>query len=100
MPNVGFLLVMVAIFIFVVGFTAGYIFENVAVAYTNQQLEEMRVAVDNLQLQEMFVASESADCNLIYASLGSISYKLNEMVDQLKSSNPGTEEFEKDKVEL
>jgi hypothetical protein len=58
----------------------------------------MRLAIDNIQLQEMFVSTESADCNLIFASLGSISYNLNEMVENLKSYRPDTKEFRETKL--
>ncbi len=93
MPNVGFFLVMLAVVIFVVGFTAGYIFENITVSYTQQEVKIMRLALENMQIEEMFVASESVDCNLIFATLGSISYNIYEMNNRLKSTSPETEEF-------
>lgn len=99
MPNVGLFLVMVAIVIFAVGFSAGYIFENVAVSYTNAQIEEMRVAVENMQIQEMFAASDSIDCNLIFASMGKLSYDLYSLVNSLQSHTPGSKEFENTKVQ-
>ena len=84
MSNIGFYLVLLAAFIFIVGFTSGYIFENVAVAYTNLEIDRMRLAVENMQLQEMFVSIKSTDCNLLYSSMGKLSYDLNSMVNALQ----------------
>ena len=52
-----------------------------------------------MQLQEMFISGEKVDCNLMYSTMGKVSWDLYDMVDRLKVTDPGTEDFTKLKGE-
>jgi len=87
-----FLLVMFAL-VFVAGFSIGYFSERTGMVYTQSEMERLRNQVDNMQLQEMFITGEKVDCNLMYSTMGKVSWDLYDMVDRLKVTKPETEEF-------
>jgi hypothetical protein len=87
-----FLLVMFAL-VFGAGFVVGYFSERTGMAYTQSEMDSLRNRVDNMQLQEMFLTGETVDCNLMYSTMGKVSWSLYDMVDRLKTTSPGTEEF-------
>jgi hypothetical protein len=89
-----FLLIMFVL-VFGAGFLVGYFSERTGMVYTQSEVERLSNQVDNMQLQEMFLTGEKVDCNLMYSTMGKVSWSLYDMVDRLKVTNPGTEEFTK-----
>jgi hypothetical protein len=81
--------------VFIAGFIIGYFSERTGMTYTQSEMDTLRNSVDNMQLQEMFITGEKVDCNLMYSTMGKVSWSLYDMVDRLKVTNPGTEEFTK-----
>jgi len=88
-------LLFMFVFVFVSGFLVGYFSERTGMVYTQSEIDRLRNQVDNMQLQEMFISGEKVDCNLMYSTMGKVSWSLYDMVDRLKVTNPGTEEFTK-----
>lgn len=86
-------LVFFAVFVFVVGFLSGYFLERTGIAYSKASIEELRNEVENMQIQEMFVAGEQVDCKLLYSTMGSMSWRLYDLVNQLKATGPESWEF-------
>lgn len=88
-------LMLMFFLIFIAGFITGYFSERTGMVYTQSEIEQLRNQVDNMQLQEMFLTGEKVDCNLMYSTMGKVSWSLYDMVDRIKVTNPGTEEFTK-----
>jgi thiol-disulfide isomerase/thioredoxin len=87
-----FLLVMFVL-VFGTGFVIGYFSERTGMVYTQSEIERLSNQVDNMQLQEMFITGEKVDCRLMYSTMGSLSYSLYSMVDNLKATSPDTPQF-------
>jgi hypothetical protein len=92
-------LLLMFVFVFVSGFLVGYFSERTGMVYTQSEIERLSNQVDNMQLQEMFISGEKVDCNLMYSTMGKVSWDLYDMVDRLKVTDPGTEDFTKLKGE-
>jgi hypothetical protein len=92
-------LVVLAVLVFAAGFVLGFFLERSAIAYTSSELDELKSDIENMQLLEMFISSERVDCQLMFSTMGSLSYNLNEMVNRLKATTPETAEFWKLKKE-
>ena len=86
-------LVFFAVFVFVVGFLSGYYLERTGIAYSKSRIDDLRNEVENMQIQEMFIAGEEVDCRLLYTTVGSVSWRLYDLVDQLKETKPESQEF-------
>ncbi|MEM7815704.1 MAG: hypothetical protein QXN71_01140 [Candidatus Aenigmatarchaeota archaeon] len=87
-----FLLIMFVL-VFGAGFVIGYFSERTGMVYTKSEIDRLRNEVENMQLQEMFIAGEKVDCKLMYSTMGSLSYNLYDMVNQLKSTSPNNPQF-------
>lgn len=86
-------LVFFAVFVFAAGFISGFFLERTGIAYTKSNIDTLRNDVENMQIQEMFLAGEHVDCRLLYSTAGSMSYRLYDLVSQLKETTPESQEF-------
>jgi len=93
MPKLLMFLIFFSVFVFVAGFLSGYFLERTGIAYSKSKIEEVRNEVENMQIQEMFLAGEQADCRLLYSTMGSMSYRLYDLVNRLKTTGPESVEF-------
>ncbi len=86
-------LVLMSVFIFAAGFLSGYFLERTGMLYAQSSIEELSNEVESMQLQQLFIAGEEVDCRLMASTMGSMSYHLWDMVNQLKEMSPDTQEF-------
>lgn len=86
-------LVLMSVFIFAVGFLSGYFIERTGMLYTHSEIESLSNEVESMQLQQLFIAGEDVDCRLMASTMGSMSYHLWDMVNQLRETSPNTQEF-------
>ena len=87
------------IVIFAAGLITGYFVERTGIIYTQTEIENLRNDIENIQIQEMFISSEGVDCNLMFSTMGKLSYDLYNLVNNLRNVNPTSDEFDEMKIQ-
>ena len=87
------------IIVFAAGIAIGYFLERSGIVYTEAEIDKLRLEVENMQLQEMFISGSSADCKLLFSSMGKLSYDLYNLVNRLQAESPDTQAFRDAKVQ-
>ena len=82
-------LLYLMIAVFAAGLIVGYFVERSGIVYAKSEIEKLRLEVENMQLQEMFVSGSEVDCNLLYSTMGKLSYDLYGLVSDFDYPPPG-----------